>query len=86
MKTHFRGVAKGGGQIHALILADQSTLFKQGGQIMPFTLMPAPRIQKATYSSTPLHFEQIKTNDNFDGKYSGFVKTCDELFIDLWRC
>jgi hypothetical protein len=34
------------------------------------------------------HSEQIKTNDKFHGKNSvfvnsGFVKTCDELVIDL---
>ena len=34
-----------------------------------------------------IHLEQIKANDKFDGKNSGFidsgfVKTCGQLFID----
>ena len=34
-----------------------------------------------------IHLEQVKTNDQFDGKNSGFVdsgfvKTCDELVIE----
>ena len=34
-----------------------------------------------------IHLEQIKANEKFDGiksgfVVSGFVKTCDELFID----
>ena len=37
-----------------------------------------------------IHLEQIKTNDKFYGKYSGFVdsefvKTCDELVIGLQK-
>ena len=30
-----------------------------------------------------IHVEKTKTNDKFHGKKSGFVKTCDELVIDL---
>ena len=43
------GVAKGdhGGPEPPLGLADQVTLLKTGGQIMPLTLQPAPRIKKA---------------------------------------
>ena len=32
-------------------LSDQLTLFKPGGQIMSLTLLPAPWIQKAIYTS-----------------------------------
>ena len=43
-----------GGAELPLNLADQLALFKRwrgGGQIMPDTLLPAPRIQKAIYTS-----------------------------------
>ena len=47
-----RGVARGFGETRALLeLADQLTLFKPEGQVMPLTLRPAPRIQKAIYTS-----------------------------------
>ena len=36
-------------------LADQLTLFKPGGQIMPLKLLPAPRIQKAIYTPVGLY-------------------------------
>ena len=51
-RTYIRGVARGGGE-PPRNLADQWTLFKPGGQIMPLTLLPAPppRIQKAIYIS-----------------------------------
>ena len=55
-RTHTRGVARGGAPRN---LADQLTLFKPGGQIMPLTLLPAPpRIQKAIYIS---ELERLKT-------------------------
>ena len=38
----FRGVARGGGAGAPRNLADQLTLFNQGGQIMPLKLLPAP--------------------------------------------
>ena len=39
---------QGGGQLPPHFLADQLTLFKPGGQIMPLTLQLAPPLKKAT--------------------------------------
>ena len=47
-----RGVDKrGAGDRAPRNLADHLTLSKPGGQIMPLTLLPAPWIQKAIYTS-----------------------------------
>ena len=54
--SHSEASVKGG---H--FLADQLTLFKPGGQIMPLTLLPAPGFKKL---STPLAFVTIHDDVN----------------------
>ena len=48
---YYRGVARGGGRGGPQNLANQQTIFKPGGQIMPLTLLPAP----------PLGFKKLST-------------------------
>ena len=59
-------------------LADQLTLFKSGGQIMPLTLLLAPRIQTPLEVNRKSHFKRLLNTyltrflDNCDGK-DGFL-------------
>ena len=57
-------------------LADQLTLFKPGGQIMPLTLLPAPRFKKL---STPL-ISLISFNHIFLAFYDNFESGIESLF------
>ena len=62
LSPYCRGVASGGPerlQPPPRNLADQLTLFEPGGQILPLTLLPTPRIQKAIYTSV-LWWSMIK--------------------------